>query len=527
MSWIYYLLEANLYLILFYGVYRFFLNKETFYKLNRYFLMAGSLLSFLFPFVQLGFLKKNDINTVNLGAIVNETQYHNNNKIQFAEVKEEFLTLNNIIFGLYTLIAFLLALKTIFDIIKILKMRSQPIVNYQNDIKIIELENSKAAFSFFNLLFIDPKLPNRSIIVKHELVHIKQKHSIDIVFFEIIRILNWFNPIVYILKNEIKLLHEYLADEETANTEIEKYDYALFLIQNSVGLQNLKLTNQIFGSSILKKRISMLTQNKSAQWARLKMLLVLPLICGMLCLSTMSFTKAYGILDLYPAETVLQTKIRHKSVNQDDKKSFYPKNSYSAKTNKPVQIEQRYIIINGKPVENNSTFYGAKNAKTINFLSDIEAIKKYGKEKGKNGAVEISGDEIQYMEKVQPPPLRDPNSPNIVMLGPPPTISTVKIKTEKYPNPTAAKNIQLNRNKSEKFILADMGNGRKSLQVFNLEGGRVYSTFNYQNDWDGKLTNLIRLKNKQIPAGKYAYVVLITNKNDEPNEAKKGYLTII
>lgn len=287
MNWLYYLLEANLYLTLFYGFYRLFLHKETFYVLNRYYLILTSLTAFLLPLLQLGFLNKDVISTEN-GAYQEVLQ------------DESFFTPENLLLFIYALIALFFISKVIWGFKHIISLAKKSEKRIENGITIVELSNTKTAFSFFNFLFIDPELPQRNTILNHEMAHIKQKHSLDVIIFEIIGSLSWFNPITYFLKNDIKLLHEFLADEETTGKGIEKYEYAVFLIQNSYGNQSIKFTNQIFNSSILKRRISMLNQKKSAKWARLRLLLVLPITGSMLCASTMAFTKDYGVVDLYP-----------------------------------------------------------------------------------------------------------------------------------------------------------------------------------------------------------------------------------
>jgi len=289
MNWLYYLLEANLYLILFYGFYRVFLHKETFYATNRYFLILSSLTAFIIPLLQLGFLSK-------------EIILSNASMSPQVEVEKPALSVEKILIVLYLLVVFLFILKMIWGFRHIFTLLKSPNKIVENGIVIIELANTKTAFSFFNMLFIDPELPQKNTILKHEMAHIKQKHSFDVLFFEMIRSLNWFNPMTYLMKNDVKLLHEYLADEETTNKGIEKYDYAIFLIQNSYRDQSVQFTNPIFNSSILKRRISMLNQKKSAKWARLRLLLLLPVVAGMLCASTMAFTKDYGIVDLYPKQ---------------------------------------------------------------------------------------------------------------------------------------------------------------------------------------------------------------------------------
>ncbi len=287
MNLIYYLLEANLYLIIFYGFYKIFLHKETFYTLNRYFLILSTLIAFTIPFFQLGFLQTNGIESK---IMIN----------QQTEPSTDRLTVDEVIVTVYLLTALFLLSKLVWGFRHLYTILKQSDSKTENGITIIELKQTKSAYSFFHLLFIDPELPRKDTIINHELAHIKQRHSIDVLFFEIIGSLNWFNPFIYKLKNDVKLLHEYLADEETTVKGIEKYEYAMFLIQNSYDNESIQLMNQIFNSSILKRRISMLNQKKSAKWARLRLLLVLPVTGALLCASTMAFTKNYGVVDLYP-----------------------------------------------------------------------------------------------------------------------------------------------------------------------------------------------------------------------------------
>lgn len=310
MSWLYYLFEANLYLILFYGFYRLFLHKETFYGLNRYYLIFSSILAFILPFFQLGFLKKE--------MVFNYTGYP-----QIEEPKS-FLNLENILLLLYLAISTVLILKVFWGLRHIAKLMRNARKNKENGITFIEIQNSKMAFSFFNLLFIDPEMNQKATVLKHEMVHIKQKHSFDILLFELVQISSWFNPIIYFIRNDIRLIHEYLADDATTRTDIAKYDYALFLIQNSYGNQEVTLSNHFFNSSLLKNRISMLNQKKSAKLARLKLLFILPLTGFMLCLSTMAFTKDYATIQFGQKKESLTIVFQDTTRKKADKKRLPP-----------------------------------------------------------------------------------------------------------------------------------------------------------------------------------------------------------
>lgn len=536
MSWLYYLLESNLYLILFYGLYKIALQRETFFGLNRFYLIASSILALAFPFIQLGFLKEPIVmvNDLMRKSSASEVQY--SKVLPLSEIKQEFLTVDLIVAVIYILVAFSLLVKLILNIMRIVKMKNQSSTNLGNRIKLIELNNSKMAFSFFKLIFLDPHLPDKHTIIKHELAHINQKHSFDVLFFEILQIVNWFNPVLHFVKKDIKLLHEYMADEETTDAEIERYDYAIFLIQNSVDLQNFRLTNQIFGSSILKKRITMLNQKKSANWARLKMLLLLPLICGVLALSTMAFTKDYNVIDLYPKSQGLLlnnkgitnlTKNRNNSISRrtvlnDEDESFYPLNTYNIKTNNAVNFDTRYIIINGKPIKDNSKFYGLRKAKSVKYLPKLLAIKKYGREKGSDGAVEISGDRIEFLGKIQPPPpVPNPKQTSLsktILLPPPPKIDTKKKLSSFY-----SVNVNLNRAKNEKLVSPESIKSKKSLSIYSERGEKVFITSDYKDNWDGKLNSFTQ---KPLTPGEYSYEMIFEKTSKTPSKTLRGYISL-
>lgn len=334
MSWLYYLLEANLYLILFYGFYRLFLHRETFYALNRYYLIFSSILAFILPFFQLGFLKEE--------IVSNYSGY-----IQIEEPVSSFNTANALLL-FYLAISIVLTLKVLWGLRHIAKLMKSVDKSKENGITFIEIKDSKMAFSFFNLLFIDPEMNQKSTVLKHEMVHIKQKHSLDILLFELVQISSWFNPVIYFIKNDIRLVHEYLADEATTKKDIAKYDYALFLIQNSYGNQEVTLSNHFFNSSLLKNRISMLNQKKSAKWARLKLLFIIPLTAFMLCLSTTAFTKDYGTIQFGQKKERLTIVLQDTTKKKSDKKRLPPpppKEPSPAKGKKVTEIRINEPVI--------------------------------------------------------------------------------------------------------------------------------------------------------------------------------------
>lgn len=421
MSWLYYIVEANVYLVSFYLFFRVFLYNETFYSLNRWFLLLSVIISFLIPILQVGYIQPQ--HAFLHGEIMIENQLELFPLSTSTQISKSAFWLNlNWYLCIYLVVVITLATSLVIKIFKIWLSWKNSNKHKINGISYVELKEATAAFSFFNCLFIHPSLKERKEVLQHELVHIRQKHSADVILFEIASLICWFNPIWVFIKRDLKLMHEYIADELTTK-DGHKHEYAMFLIQHSFGIYNQPLTNQIFNQSIIKRRINMLNKKKTAPRAKLRYLIVLPLIGGMLCTSSLAFTKDYGFIDLLPEKSE-QTKAVNLNTNQalgelnlvnpaqskpnqaTSTRSYKPKNQnrflasykYDEQTKKAVRLEKRLVVVNGTPISNQNEFYGAGNAESILILSPIEATRKFGVE-GKNGAVEIKGSAITFIKK--------------------------------------------------------------------------------------------------------------------------------
>lgn len=298
MNWLYYLLEANLYLAVFYGVYYLFLRNDTHYSLSRAYLLTTTIVSFIIPVLQLGFLKPVELQ-LTISPSFSQAQ---TTPIHYTipPVEAVSFTWQDGLIWVY-----LLGVATLFvvfsvKIYQLFKLTRAANTQTDHDYKLIYLDDSNTAFSFFNFLFIGTRASGTDTIIQHELVHIRQKHSVDIVFMELLKIFNWFNPFIYLLQNSLKTLHEYIADERTATNANDVIGYSTFLVNNAYGLGGSSITHSFFNYNLLKKRIIMLNQQRSGSLARLKYLLAVPICAGLLCASTLAFSKTYGFIDIGP-----------------------------------------------------------------------------------------------------------------------------------------------------------------------------------------------------------------------------------
>lgn len=129
-------------------------------------------------------------------------------------------------------------------------------------------------YSFFNYAFFTDENVSPEI-VRHEKSHIEHHHSADIIFVELMMILQWFNPFIYLYKRELQSLHEYMADHDVVATGVDKKNYMMLILQQCTAVDFSGMSNN-FSLILTKKRIKMITQNKKAKGVIVKALLTLP-----------------------------------------------------------------------------------------------------------------------------------------------------------------------------------------------------------------------------------------------------------
>jgi hypothetical protein len=339
MNWLHYLLEANIYLAVFYAGYCLFLNKETYYTLNRAYLLLACLLSFILPIIQIGALKPVEQPGESIVIITPENTV--------TQATADAVTFNEVLMYAYLAGVIVLAIVLLIKLSRLIKMTGSSKTLVGNKYKLIDLDGSNTAFSFLNYLFIGKNTVGNDTIIRHELVHIRQKHSVDILFLELIRIINWFNPIIYLMQISLKTVHEYIADEQTAALENDTLAYSVFLVNNAYGLNGSSITHSFFNYNLLKKRIIMLNQKRSGNLARLKYLVAVPICAGMLCASTLAFSKNYGWVDLAPKHKLAPTA-NSRPVNLAADTSAKTQIKAKATTAKGYKYEETGYLINNK-----------------------------------------------------------------------------------------------------------------------------------------------------------------------------------
>ncbi|GLB48473.1 M56 family metallopeptidase [Neptunitalea lumnitzerae] len=261
-------------------VYDVLLKKLTFFKYNRWYLLLTPICAYLIPFIKgTWFLKSNTSMLIFQRLDLFTSNSEISNKV-VATQTDNLLVVKYIIITGVLISTLLFAVK----IIKIYNLKRKGYLNKNETYTLITVNNSRIAFSFFNYLFIGNEITKqeRQYIISHELVHIKQKHTYDLLYFEIQRILFWFNPLVYIYQKRISELHEFIADSSCTNTHsTAQYNTMLLEVFQT---SNISIINQFYNQSLIKKRIDMLQKSKSKKVVLYKYLSIIPLliICALI-----------------------------------------------------------------------------------------------------------------------------------------------------------------------------------------------------------------------------------------------------
>ncbi|WP_234736470.1 M56 family metallopeptidase [Tellurirhabdus bombi] len=273
-----YFLKANLYLVLFYACYWLWLRRHTFFKLNRAYLIGSVLVALLLPLVELSTQTVEQL-PMPIGVITLPVTV-------LAQPTEPTGPDWKIIsYGVYGLIAALIFVRLLSRLTGVSRLiaRSRRVPR-EDHVLVLPEKKEVPSFSFFRYLVLNPvdAQEHQNIVCQHEMVHIRQWHSADILFFELVQVVFWLNPVFIFYKQAIRQVHEFLADE-SAN---DKNQYATFLVEYAFNAQPDSLANSFFNPSLLKERILMLHSRTTSRWAVGKYLLVIPLATGLLAMTT-------------------------------------------------------------------------------------------------------------------------------------------------------------------------------------------------------------------------------------------------
>ena len=281
-----YILKSSVCLVVFYLFYRLLLSRETFHRFNRVALLSILLLSCLLPLVEVTVEEQTEVHqtmmTLEQWLMLADMM----NTADTTDLQAEEVTVTWIQVALLVYLAgiLLFALRNGYSLLKLgglLKSgRKENLSKYIDGgekVTLIVHDRDIAPFSWMKCIVISEKDldENGREILIHELAHIQNRHSWDLLVADICIFFQWFNPASWLLKQELQNIHEYEADETVIEKGVDAKQYQLLLIKKAVGTRLYSMANS-FNHSKLKKRITMMLKEKSSPWARLKYLYVLP-----------------------------------------------------------------------------------------------------------------------------------------------------------------------------------------------------------------------------------------------------------
>jgi bla regulator protein BlaR1 len=356
-----YLLKVSVVITIFYGIYKLFLQRDTFFESNRWFLLIGLLASLLMPFIVIPIYIDYAPSFYNITV---------SEDVSIQNIEKPFHILDFVPF-IYGLGVVFFSGRFLMQLLSLLKVIHKNKGLKKDGFIFIETQNSTSPFSFFKWIVYNPTTFSQTElqhIIEHEKTHAKQLHSVDILISQLFCVLLWFNPFIWFYNKDLKQNLEFIADKRTINQNHCKKSYQYTLLKTSMPSHQMSLSNHFY-NSLIKKRIVMLHKSKSKKINQLKYALVFPALLGFL-ISCNSELKENNPDNLNGTEQTSPIKI------------------IGVGNNLGIDKQPLYIVDGKEKSAKEFENLDPNNIHSVNVLKDEKFTKKYG-DKGKHGVLEI------------------------------------------------------------------------------------------------------------------------------------------
>ena len=299
-------------------VYRLLFRNSNRLYFNRYFLLTSMLLALAMPLLgllsglevpQMATLKQSLFN----GTLLNEIVVTPDGQPMLPEVTvttstQSHFSVWQVIGGIYLIGVGVMTLLFLFKLAKLMVLIIRSPKRKMSGCTAVFTGREQGSFSFFRYAIF----PSENVdpdIMRHEMSHISHHHSWDILFAEVMMILQWFNPFIYLYKKELQSLHEYQADRDVVATGVDKKNYMMLILQQCTAVDFSGMSNN-FSLILTKKRIKMITRNEKAKGLWWRLLATLPVLAVLLIANTKvtaqeqksdkkDITVEMGLLEIY------------------------------------------------------------------------------------------------------------------------------------------------------------------------------------------------------------------------------------
>ena len=281
-AYLIYIVQSALCLTMLYLPFRLWLRKETFFRINRLGLLGITVLAFLLPLLSFPWLVKETYVSLPEVTIIGYAS-------EMTEAAHPSISWSFIIMGVYILGCVYCLAHKLREWIRVNRFIRQGCLwtSHENGIHIHCHACSMPPFSWLNHIVISEKDYQESgrVILLHETAHIRCRHSWDMIGLSIIEVLQWFNPVIWMITKDMQDIHEYEADRWVLSQGENSVAYQMLLIDRGTDSSSFGLTNH-FSRSLIKKRIQMINQSPSRLWSRVKLLYLIPVAVGFIWVSS-------------------------------------------------------------------------------------------------------------------------------------------------------------------------------------------------------------------------------------------------
>jgi hypothetical protein len=278
-----YLLKWSIALGAAYLFYRLVLRPLTFYQWNRRYLVLYSIVAFFIPFINITTYvppaKLQGMKIVKYIPVINISN-ESASPVSAQSNAIDILLIAGLLIATGSIV---LLTRLILQWVSLRRIRKTAVWVYHPEANVYHVDENVIPFSFGNSIYVNTTLHSErelQDIILHEFVHVRQKHSMDIIWSEILCILNWYNPFAWLIRHAIRQNLEFIADQAVLNNGLDKKQYQYHLLK-VIGSPQYSIANN-FNFSSLKKRIAMMNRLKSARVHLVKFLFVLPLLAVLL-----------------------------------------------------------------------------------------------------------------------------------------------------------------------------------------------------------------------------------------------------
>ena len=304
MHFLIYIIKSTLCLTLFYLFFKALLSRETFFRFNRFVLLAGMIVCTVLPVIEIKVPRTNAIHepVARMESLFEAPKTANIeiNRDEYFIIKSAIDVSKSVepdgktavpsstalfpvaktITTLYVA-GFIITLVSLFvSIFKMIRIIRNGTKIRKEKYTVVCIQRQICPFSWRNYIVLNESdyRQNPDEIITHEAIHVRKRHSLDLLFAELFILFHWFNPVAWLLKRELQDVHEYEADKGVVSQGIDATKYQLMLVKKAVGARSYAIANSFNHSKIkIKNRVTMMLKRKSNQWARLKLLLFAPL----------------------------------------------------------------------------------------------------------------------------------------------------------------------------------------------------------------------------------------------------------